>query len=281
MGSNSYKVSLSLLNSGDYINDKSSKEVVEMTKGKNGIWTLEKPGDLNGTYYTYLVEVNGQKNEVTDPYANAIGVNGIRAMVIDLSTTNPEGWNSDVKPEFIEPTDAVIYEMHIRDFSIDESSGASMEIRGKYNGVWQEGNTLPGNGDIKTGVDHLKELGVTHLQLLPTFDHRSINETKLDELQYNWGYDPQNYNVPEGSYSSDPYKAEIRIKEFKEMIKELHKAGIRVVMDVVYNHTGASADSHLNLAVPDYYYRQNADGGFSNGSGCGNELASEIQWLER
>ena len=272
------EVKLALYDAG---NDVESKEVVNMVKGEKGLWTVEVSGDLNGTYYTYLVTNNGVQNEVTDPYAKAVGVNGNRAMVIDLATTNPEGWENDVKPEFEDATDAIIYELHIRDFTIDSSSGAALEVQGKYNGIWQSGTTLLGNDDIKTGIDHLKELGITHLHLLPTFDHRSINETKLDEPQFNWGYDPQNYNVPEGSYSSDPYKAEIRIKEFKEMVMELHKAGIRVVMDVVYNHTGATADSHLNFAVPDYYYRQNDDGGFSNGSGCGNETASERSMVRK
>lgn len=271
-------IRLALFDAG---NDVEAKAVKEMTKGKNGIWTLDVDGDLNGTYYTYLVTNNGVEKEVTDPYAKAVGVNGNRAMVIDLDSTDPEGWENDVKPEFVDATDAIIYEMHIRDFTIDESSGASMEVKGKYNGVWESGTTLFGNGDISTGIDHLKELGITHVHLLPTFDHRSIDETRLDEVQYNWGYDPQNYNTPEGSYSSDPYNAEIRVEEFKTMVMELHKAGIRVVMDVVYNHTGATADSHLNLAVPDYYYRQNSEGGFSNGSGCGNELASERSMVRK
>lgn len=271
-------VRLALFDAG---NDVEAKSVKEMTKGKNGIWTLDVDGDLNGTYYTYLVTNNGVEKEVTDPYAKAVGVNGNRAMVIDLDSTDPEGWENDVKPEFVDAIDAIIYEMHIRDFTIDESSGASMEVKGKYNGVWESGTTLFGNGDISTGIDHLKELGITHVHLLPTFDHRSIDETRLDEAQYNWGYDPQNYNTPEGSYSSDPYNAEVRVEEFKKMVMELHKAGIRVVMDVVYNHTGSTADSHLNLAVPDYYYRQNSEGGFSNGSGCGNELASERSMVRK
>ena len=272
------KVELALYPSG---NDSEAEETIKMTKGEKGIWTAEVAGDLNGKYYTYLVNNNGSTKEVTDPYAKAVGVNGKRAMVIDMATTNPEGWDKDTKPEMLDPTDAIIYELHIRDFTIDKSAGSSVEVQGKYEGVWQSGTTLLGNGDIKTGIDHLKELGITHLHLLPTFDHRSIDETKLDTPQFNWGYDPQNYNTPEGSYSSDPYKAEIRIKEFKEMVMELHKAGIRVVMDVVYNHTGASADSHLNYAVPDYYYRQNDVGAFSNGSGCGNEIASERSMVSK
>lgn len=255
-----------------------AKEVVSMKKGKNGTWTLNKKGDLNGEYYNYIVNIDGKENEVTDPYAKAVGVNGNRAMVIDLDKTNPSGWNKDKSPKIKNTTDNIIYEMHIRDFSISDNSGIT--YKGKYNGVWQPNTTIPGT-DVKTGVEHLKELGVTTVHLLPTFDHKSIDETKLDTPQYNWGYDPQNYNVPEGSYSSNPYEAQIRIKEFKEMVQELHKSGIRVVMDVVYNHTGKTEDSHLNLAVPGYYYRQNENGVFSNGSGCGNEVASERSMVRK
>ncbi|ELC8441393.1 type I pullulanase [Clostridium perfringens] len=274
-------VKLAIYSTGDYTKETNPKEVIEMTKGKKGIWTTSLKEDQKGVYYDYLVTNNGVESNVTDPYAKAVGVNGRRAMVVDLESTNPEGWENDKKPELIDPTDSMIYEIHIRDFSIDPSSDTKMEMRGKYQGMWQPNTTLPANENIKTGIDHLKELGVTHVHLLPTFDHRSIDETKLDKPQYNWGYDPQNYNVPEGSYSADPYKAEVRIKDFKEMVQELHKAGIRIVMDSVYNHTGATADSHLNLAVPDYYYRQNESGGFSNGSGCGNELASERSMVRK
>lgn len=252
----------------------SAKEIVDMQKGENGSWTVTIAGDLNGTFYNYFV-TNGEKvNEVVDPYAKALGVNGMRAMVVDLDSTDPKGWENDEKPVLEDPTDSIIYEMHIRDFSISENSGVTLEYRGKYNGVWEQNTTLPGS-DVKTGVEHLKELGITTVHLLPTFDHQSIDETKLDTPQFNWGYDPKNYNTPEGSYSSDPYTGTIRIEEFKQMVMELHKAGIRVVMDVVYNHTGATTDSNLNLAVPNYYYRQNDKGGFANGSGCGNETASE------
>ncbi|MEG2108403.1 MAG: type I pullulanase [Clostridium sp.] len=275
------EVKLALYNSGDYLKDKDAKEVINMTKGEKGIWTATIKGDLNGEYYDYLVTNNGKENNVTDPYAKAVGVNGRRGMIVNLNSTNPEGWENDSKPELKDPTDAVIYEIHIRDFTIDNSSNTKLEIRGKYDGFWQKGTTLPRNEDIKTGIDHLKELGVTHVHLLPTFDHRSIDETNLNKPQYNWGYDPQNYNAPEGSYSKDPYSAEVRINEFKKMIMELHKAGIRVVMDVVYNHTGATTDSQYNLAVPEYYYRQNANGGFSNGSGCGNEIASERSMVRK
>lgn len=258
----------------------SPEKVVDMVKGEKGVWRLKQSGDLNGVYYNYFVTVNGKQNEVTDPYAKAVGVNGNIGMVINLNSTNPAGWSEDKRPKLESPTDSTIYEMHIRDFSIDENSGVSLEYKGKYKGVWQNGTTIPGT-DIKTGVAHLKELGINTVQLMPSFDHRSINETKLDTPQFNWGYDPQNYNVPEGSYSSDPYDAKIRIKEFKEMINELHKQGIKVVMDVVYNHTGATKDSLFNLVVPDYYYRQNEDGSYSNGSGCGNELASERSMVRK
>lgn len=257
-----------------------AEKIVNMTKGEKGIWTFKENGDLDGVYYNYLVTNNGKESEVTDPYARAVGVNGTKSMVINLNSTNPAGWNEDKKPNLKSPTDAVIYEMHIRDFSIDENSGVSLEYRGKYKGVWQKNTTIPGK-DTKTGIAHLKELGVNTVHLIPTFDHRSIDETKLNTPQYNWGYDPQNYNVPEGSYSSDPYDGKIRIEEFKEMVNELHKEGIKVVMDVVYNHTGATKDSLFNLAVPDYYYRQNADGSYSNGSGCGNELASERSMVRK
>ncbi|GAA0076279.1 type I pullulanase [Clostridium sp. CTA-5] len=251
-----------------------AEKTLDMVKGENGIWTAKESGDLDGVYYNYLVTINGKENEVTDPYAKAVGVNGNRGMVINLGSTNPSGWEKDRRPELKNPTDATIYEMHIRDLSIDENSGINLEYRGKYKGVWQDGTTIP-DGDIKTGVAHLKELGVNTVQLMPSFDYTSVDETKLNIPQFNWGYDPQNYNVPEGSYSSNPYDGRIRIKEFKEMVNELHKQGIRVIMDVVYNHTDSSQNSVLNLAVPDYYYRQDSEGNFSNGSGCRSEVASD------
>ena len=256
------------------------EKTIDMVKGEKGIWILKEAGDLDGVYYNYLVTIDGKVNEVTDPYAKAVGVNGKIGMVVNLDSTNPTGWKEDKRPKLENPTDATIYEMHIRDFSIDENSGVSLECRGKYKGVWQDGTTIPGS-DTKTGVAHLKELGVNTVHLMPTFDHRSIDESKLDTPQFNWGYDPQNYNAPEGSYSSDPYDAKIRIKEFKEMVNKLHEQGIKVVMDVVYNHTGTTKDSLFNLAVPEYYYRLNADGTYSNGSGTGNELASERSMVRR
>ena len=240
-----------------------------MTRDVKGTWVAEVSGDLNLTYYTYEVTVGNQTNEAVDPYARAVGVNGNRAMVVDLDLTDPENWAEDVAPEFSgNPTDAIIYELHMRDWSTHESSG--LENVGKFLQFTEEG-----------GTDHLTDLGITHLHLLPAFDHRSIDETNLDEAQFNWGYDPQNYNVPEGSYSTDPENGEVRINEFKQMVQSLHQNGVRVVMDVVYNHTGATADSDFNKIVPGYYYRQTTDGGFSNGSGCGNETASDRSMMRK
>ncbi|MCM1105510.1 MAG: type I pullulanase [Blautia sp.] len=270
----SVKLALYGTDGSDYTS--AAAQTLNMERGEKGSWTVTVPGDLNGTFYNYLVTVGGRENEVVDPYAKAVGVNGDRGMVIDLDTTNPQGWAADVKPALANATDAIIYEMHIRDFSIDDSAGVSSANQGKYAGVWESGTTIPGEQtSVSTGVDHLKELGVNVVHILPSFDYASVDETNLETPQFNWGYDPKNYNVPEGSYSSDPYAGGVRIEEFKQMVMELHKAGIRVVMDVVYNHTAASNDSNLNLAVPNYYYRQNAAGGFSNGSGCGNEMASD------
>lgn len=239
-----------------------------------GIWSLKVDGDLHGQYYNYLVNIKGTENEVVDPYAKAVGVNGDRGMVVDLKSTNPNGWENDKRPKLNRVIDSILYEMHIRDFSIDPKSGVSEKSRGKFRGVWESGTTIPGT-KIKTCLEHLKELGVTTVHLLPTFDYSTVDESNPQKPQYNWGYDPKNYNVLEGSYSSDPFNGEVRIKEFKKMVMNLHEAGLRVVMDVVYNHTYATKDSNLNKAVPQYYYRQTKDGQFSNGSGCGNELASE------
>lgn len=246
-------------------------ETVPMTKDVKGTWIVEKTGDLNGTYYTYSVTVNGTTNEAVDPYAKAVGVNGDRGMVINLDSTNPDGFADQIRPAFGNSTDAVIYELHIRDFSNDKSSG--MKNKGKYLAFTETGTTT--TSGQKTGVDYLKDLGITHVQLQPSFDFATIDEKKLDTPQFNWGYDPKNYNVPEGSYSTDPYKGEVRVNEYKQMVQSLHKNGIRVVMDVVYNHTSASSGSNLNKIVPGFYYRMNAQGGFSNASGCGNETASE------
>lgn len=254
----------------NYIPDEKAVFDSALTRIENGVWEIKVSGDLNKVYYTYSVTVNGVTNEAVDPYAKAVGVNGQRAMVVDLKETDPEGWDLDNYMTLSSNTDAVLYELHIRDFSSDPD--APFTNKGKYLAFTEDGLSLGGS---KIGIDHLISLGITHVHLLPTFDYRSIDETKLDAKSFNWGYDPQNYNVPEGSYSSDPYHGEVRINEFKQMVKALHDAGIAVVMDVVYNHTGASSDSDFSKIVPGYYYRYGADGRFSNGSGVGNEVASE------
>ncbi|QSE96070.1 type I pullulanase [Fulvivirga lutea] len=249
-----------------------SHESHTLTKSSEGVWSKNIPGDHAGTYYTFQVKINGKwLNETPGIYAQAVGVNGHRAMVIDLEKTNPEGWNVDKGPQIKTPNEAIIYELHIRDMTISPSSGAS--AKGKYLGLVESGTRTPKG--IATGIDHIKEMGITHVHLLPTFDHYSIDETNLDSAQFNWGYDPQNYNVPEGSFSSDPYNAEVRIKEFKQMVKTFHEAGIGVILDVVYNHTGKTAESNFNQEVPGYYYRQWADGKWSDASACGNETSSD------
>ena len=260
------KVELNLYKEGSGDN---LMETVSMTSDVKGTWVYEKTGDLNGVYYTYSVTVGNETNEAVDLYAKAVGINGKRGMVIDLDTTDPENFEKDTKPEFVNMTDAIIYELHIRDLSSDASSGITN--KGKFLGLTETGTK---NGDgLSTGLDYIKDLGVTHIHLLPSFDYASVDESKEDG-QFNWGYDPQNYNVPEGSYSTDPSNGEVRIKEYKEMVQTLHENGIRVIMDVVYNHTFSSTDSNFQKIVPNYYYRM-VNGGFSNASGCGNETASE------
>lgn len=267
-------VTLNLFQKGDTVE---AFDQVTMEKKEQGVYETVVSGDLDGIYYTYSVENLGLTQEAVDPYARAVGVNGQRAMVIDLARTNPEGFQETEKPEYKEYTDAVIYELHVRDLSISEDSG--IEHKGKFLGLTENGTKGPGG--VSTGLDHLVELGITHLHLLPSFDFRSIDETKLAENNFNWGYDPQHFNVPEGSYSTNPYEGEVRIREFKEMVAALHEKDIRVVMDVVYNHTGASGDSDFSKIVPGYYYRMNEDGSFSNGSGTGNETASERSMMRK
>lgn len=247
-------------------------EQLEMQKDVNGTWVAEKAGDLNGTYYTYSVSINGTETEACDPYARTTGVNGKRAMVIDLASTNPEGWENDTNPHAGENyTDAVIYELHVRDLSSDASSGITNT--GKFLGLIETGTTT--ESGIPTGLDHMKDLGITHLHLLPSYDYGSVDETQLDKAQFNWGYDPVNYNVPEGSYSTDPYNGAVRVKEMKEMVQGLHENGISVVMDVVYNHVYNASEFCFNQIVPGYFSRVDEDGKYSNGSGCGNDTASE------
>lgn len=253
-------------------------EQFEMHADQNGTWIAEKQGDIHGIYYTYLVDICGARQEACDPYARTTGVNGKRAMVIDLASTNPSGWDQDKDPHFdCRITDAVIYELHIRDFSADPSSG--IVNQGKFLGVIECG-TQTENASL-TGLDHLKALGITHLHLLPVFDFGSVDESRPDIPQYNWGYDPVNYNVPEGSYSTDPYHGEVRISQMKQMIKGLHDHGISVVMDVVYNHVHQAGEFCFNKLVPQYFSRVNGNGGYSNGSGCGNDTASERSMVRK
>ncbi len=244
----------------------------EMILGDRGVWSKELSGNLHGTYYTYQIKRNATWLEETPGiYAQAVGVNGQRAMVLDFETTNPKGWERDRRPKLTTMNEAIIYELHVRDMTIHPQAGSSYP--GKYLGLVEEGTRGP-NG-VATAIDHLKELGITHVHLLPSYDHYSIDETRLDEPQFNWGYDPQNYNVPEGSYSTDPYKAEVRIKEFKEMVQTFHNNGIGVILDVVYNHTGITEGSNFNLENPGYYYRFREDGSYSDAAACGNETSSD------
>jgi len=250
----------------------------EMIRYAEGIWSTRIQGNLQGTYYTYRVHIDGEWLEETPGvYAQAVGVNGKRAMVLDLETTDPEGWETDKGPDLEHPNAAIIYELHIRDMTIQPLSRSSMP--GKYLGLIEEGTKNPDG--LATGIDHLKELGITHVHLLPTFDHYAIDETKLDSAQFNWGYDPQNYNVPEGSFATDPYRAEVRIEEFKKLVKGFHDQGIGVILDVVYNHTGRTAESNFNQEVPEYYYRHWNDGSLSDAAACGNETASERPMMRK
>lgn len=240
-----------------------------------GVWSVTINGDLLNKYYTYSVTHRKTTKETADVYAKACGVNGQRSMVVDLSTTNPEGWENDKHVLVQNQTDASVWEISVADFSSSESSGVSEANRGKYLAFTEEGTTVNGvQGASSTCVDYLKKLGVKYVQIMPFYDFGSVDESKNIMDQYNWGYDPVNYNCPEGSYSSNPKKGEVRIKECKQMIQALHNAGIGVIMDVVYNHTYTS-DSWLQRTVPNYYYRMNNDGTFSNGSGCSNDTASE------
>lgn len=233
---------------------------------------------LKGKFYTFNVKVNGKwLGDTPGIMAKAVGVNGKRAAVIDLRSTDPEGWANDVRPLLKDYADIIVYEMHHRDFSLDSVSG--IRNKGKFLALTELGTTTS-QGE-KTGIDHLKELGVTHVHILPSYDYASVDESKPDKAQYNWGYDPQNYNVPDGSYSTDPYKPDVRIKEFKQMVQALHKAGIRVVLDVVYNHTFNTEESNFERTVPGYFYRQTKDGKPANGSGCGNETASDRAMMRK
>ncbi|MCQ2514897.1 MAG: type I pullulanase [Ruminococcus sp.] len=247
-----------------------------MTKNSStGVWSLNLSGDYKNVYYTYLVNVNGSENETQDVYSKATGVNGARSMVVDLSSTNPEGWNEDKHILFNSAAEAVVWEVHVRDFSASDTSGVSEENKGKYLAFAEGGTTLSSDSSVSTGIDYLVEQGINCVQLLPVYDFETVNETiQSSSTNRNWGYDPKNYNVPEGSYSSNPYDGNVRITEFKQMIQALHDRGISVVMDVVYNHT-YSTNSCFQNTVPNYYYRMTSGSTFSNGSGCGNETASD------
>jgi pullulanase len=253
---------------------------INMNKGENGIWQITVAENLKNSYYTFQVNIgNTWSEEVVDPYAKACGTNGLRAQVIDLKETNPVGWAQDKSPNFSvsnKQTDAVIYELHVRDASIHASSG--IKNKGKFLGLAEVGTK--NSAGQSTGLSHIKELGVTHVHLLPFYDYNSVDETKA-AVQYNWGYDPVNYNIPEGSYSTNPADGKVRIKELKELIKTMHSNGLRIIMDVVYNHTALTKNANFNILVPDYYYRKRADGSFSDASSCGNETASDNAMFQK
>ena len=253
-------------------------ETVSMERAEEGTWKTKVEKDLKGKFYTFNVKIDGKwQGDTPGINAKAVGVNGKRAAIIDLRETDPEGWAEDKRPPLASPADIIIYEVHHRDFSVHPSSG--IEHKGKFLAMTETGTKNPGG--MATGIDHLKELGVTHVHILPSYDYASVDETRLDENKYNWGYDPLNYNVPEGSYSTDPYRPEVRIREFKQMVQALHKAGIRVVLDVVYNHTFNTAESNFERTVPGYFYRQRPDGTLADASACGNETASNRPMMRK
>lgn len=251
---------------------------LDMTKhADNGTWTATVPQQLYGKYYTFQIKHNGRwLDETPGVWAKAVGANGKRAAIIDLNTTNPENWDGDKGPEVKNFSDVVLYEAHMRDLSMDPSSGIAN--KGKFLQFTEPGTKSP-QGEA-TGIDHLKELGVTHVHILPSYDYNSVDETNLQNNIYNWGYDPQNYNAPEGSYSTNPSDPATRVREMKEMIKALHDAGIGVVMDVVYNHTAENDGSNFELTAPGYYHRHWNDGKYSDASGCGNETASDLKQMQ-
>lgn len=269
------KVRLKLYKSGE---GGEPEEQLEMNMIDDGAWRINVERDLKGLFYTFQIEKDGKwLDETPGIWAKAVGVNGNRAAIIDWNETNPDGWESDQSPELKMYSDIILYELHHRDFSIAPNSG--IQNKGKFLALTETGTQTP-EGE-SSGLDHLKELGVTHIHILPSFDFATVDETKLEENKYNWGYDPKNYNVPDGSYSTDPANPVSRIREFKEMVKSLHQNGLRIVLDVVYNHTASTDHSNFDLTVPGYFYRQNPDGSYSNASGCGNETASEREMVRR
>lgn len=268
------KVLLRLFKSGD---KDSAFATIPLTKDIQGTWQTIVNKDVSNIYYTFQVE-QGNKwlEESPDIYSKAVGVNGKRGMVVNLAETNPVNWDHDRRMQQKNYTDIILYETHVRDFSISSTSG--IKNKGKFLGFTEKGTKNPEG--VSTGLDHLKELGITHVHLLPSFDYRSVDETRLELNRYNWGYDPLNYNAPEGSYTTNPYNGNVRIKEFKQMVQSLHGAGIGVILDVVYNHTG-NTSAPFNQFAPGYFYRHNTNGTYSNGTGTGNETASERAMMRK
>ncbi|WP_397447648.1 type I pullulanase [Polaribacter sp. R77954] len=259
-------------------NDTKAYESLALHIDENGVWFKTIHKDLVGVYYTYQIYIDGKwLNETPGIYAKAVGVNGNRAMILNMETTNPKEWENDNYVVLQSPNDAVIYELHIRDLTIQKEANSTYP--GKYLGLVESGTKTEQN--VSTAIDHIKEMGITHVHLLPTFDHYSIDETQLETPQFNWGYDPKNYNVPEGSFATNPFDASVRIKEFKTLVKAFHDAGIGVILDVVYNHTGKTENSNFNLENPGYYYRFNNDGSYSDAAACGNETASERTMMQK
>ena len=285
----STELTLNIYDSGDYINNKDKASTHAMSRGEKGVWYADLAGDLTNKYYTYTVKNSLGENEVVDPYAKSAGTNGQRGMVTNFTKLNAEieGWDNDERPDYGESgVDASIYEIHVRDMTINPNSGVTKANRGKFLGLAEKGTKFTKDGkDYKTGLDHLQELGITHVQIQPFYDYASVDETKnvtdMSLTDYNWGYDPQNYNALEGSYSTNPADGTVRIKEAKQMIMAMHEAGLNITMDVVYNHTAATEASYFNRLVPFYYYHTKADGEFYNGSGCGNEIASERSMVRK